>query len=220
MDYPVEQLVREAKVAIDENVSSIDLENINDLDTLTFNEIIHSKVEDAARLVEGSAAHQLLDAGKAFGGAIYWQSDVPGYGSGHVNLPDDFMRLISFEMSDWDYPVTVAITEDNPIYPMQASRYGGVRGNPQRPVVAITHGATGMQLEFYSCEKGPSAHIKLARYLAFPKVSGNGYIDLCPKLKRAVVYRMASLASAVVGHSELSELLLQTSNELAGIATA
>ena len=42
MDYPVEQLVREAKVAIDENVSSEPLASLGDLDTLTLDEILLS----------------------------------------------------------------------------------------------------------------------------------------------------------------------------------
>ena len=219
MEYLVSDIIRAAKVAIDENVSSDALTALGDLDTLTLDEIIRSKVEDAARLVEEGAAHYLLDAGQAFGGAIYWDSEVAGYGAGRVSLPDDFMRLVSFEMSDWSYPVTVAITEEDPRYPMQSSRYRGVRGNPQRPVVAITHGATGLQLEFYSCEAGPDVHIKLAHYLAVPKVSTAGKIDLCPKLERAVVYRLASMTAAIVGAPDLAATLLGTSNELAGIVT-
>ena len=219
MEYLVSDIIREAKVAIDENVSSDALTALGDLDTLTLDEIIRSKVEDAARLVEEGAAHYLLDGGQNFGGAIYWQGDVEGYGAGHLDLPDDFMRLVTFMMSDWDYPVTVAITEEDPRYPMQASRYGGVRGNPQRPVVAITHGATGLVLEFYSCTKGPGTHIKRAHYIAVPKVSTTGTIDLCPKLERAVVYRLASMTAAIIGAPDVAANLLGTSNELAGIVT-
>lgn len=219
MDYSVDALIREAKVAIDENVSSQALTALEDIDTLTLDEIIRSKVEDAARLVEEGAAHYLLDAGQVFGGVIYWESDVEGYGAGRVNLPDDFMRLVGFQMSDWSRPVTDAITETDPRYLMQSSRFGGVRGNPQRPVVAITHGATGLVLEFYSCTKGPGTHIKSAHYIAVPKVSTTGTIDLCPKLERAVVYRLASMTAAIIGAPDVAANLLGTSNELAGIVT-
>lgn len=217
MEYPVEQLVREAKIAIDENVSSEALTALGDLDTLTLDEILLSKVEDAARLVEEGAAHYLLDAGKPFGESVEWESQ-DGYGAGKVNLPSDFMRLVTFRMSDWYKPVTEAITEDHPLYGQQSSRYLGVRGNPERPVVAITHGAAGQVLEFYSCSAGPGVRVSVARYLPIPTIKESG-IDLCPKLQRAVVYRMASMACAIVGHSELAALLLGTSNELAGIVT-
>lgn len=215
MEYPVEQLVREAKVAIDENVSSEPLASLGDLDTLTLDEIIRSKVEDAARLVESSAAHHLLDAGKALDSTVEWESE-PGYGAGRVYLPGDFLRLITFRMSDWYRPVTEAITEEHPLYGQQSSRYAGVRGNTERPVVAITHGSAGQVLEFYACQAGPGVRVSVARYLPLPKVNG-GYIDLCPKLQRAVVYRLASMTAAIIGASELAALLLGTSNELAGI---
>lgn len=215
MNYSVDTLIEGAKVCIDENVSSAPLAALGDIDTLTLDEIIRSKVEDAARLVESSAAHHLLDAGKAFGASVEWESE-PGYGAGRVNLPSDFMRLITFRMSDWYRPVTEAITEDHPLYGQQSSRYAGVRGNPERPVVAITHGAAGQVLEFYACQAGPGVRVSVARYLPLPKVNG-GYIDLCPKLQRAVVYRLASMTAAIIGASDLAALLLGTSNELAGI---
>ena len=212
MNYSVDTLVREARIAIDQNNNSTPLAALGDIDTLTLDEIIRSKVEDAARLVEESAAHYLLDAGKSFGGSVLWESE-PGYGAGKINLPSDFMRLVTFRMSDWYLPVTEAITETDPLYPMQASRYAGVRGNPQQPVVAITHSDTGQVLEFYGVQ------VSVARYLALPKING-GYIDLCPKLVRAVVYRLASMTCAIIGASDLSAMLLGTSNEMAGIVAS
>lgn len=217
MEYSVDTLVREARIAIDQNNNSTPLASLGDIDTLTLDEILRSKVEDAARLVEEGAAHYLLDAGKPFGASVEWESQ-PGYGAGKVNLPGDFMRLVTFRMSDWYRPVTEAITEEDPTYPMQSSRYAGVRGNPQQPVVAIVHSATGQVLEFYSCQAGPGVQVNTARYIPVPKIS-EGYIDLCPKLERAVVYRMASMAAAITGASDLAAMLLGTSNELAGIIT-
>ena len=218
MEYLVSDIIREAKVAIDENVSSEALTALGDLDTLTLDEIIRSKVEDAARLVEEGAAHYLLAAGKSFGGSIEWESQE-GYGAGKVTLPNDFMRLVTFRMSDWSRPVTEAITEEHPLYAQQSSRYLGVRGNPERPVVAIVHGAAGQVLEFYACSAGPGVRVAVAKYLPIPTIKDD-YIDLCPKLERAVVYRLASMTCAIVGHSELSAQLLGTSNKLAGITTA
>lgn len=217
MNYSVEDLVKAARVAMDRNNNSTPLVELGDIDTLTVDEIISSKVEDAARLVESGAAHELLDAGENFDASIEWEGQ-PGYGAGRINLPQDFMRLVTFRMSDWFMPVTEAITEYDPTYPMQSSPYAGVRGNPQRPVVAITHGTSGQVLEFYSCQGGPGVRVHVARYLPIPKVR-DGYIDLCPKLERAVVYRLASMTCAIIGASDLAALLLGTSNELAGIIT-
>jgi hypothetical protein len=215
MDYSVKDIIEQAKVAIDENVSSAPLAALGDVDTLTLDQIIESKVADAARLVESEAAHHLLDNGKAFGASVIWESQ-PGYGAGKINLPNDFLRLVTFRMSDWYRAVTEPITEDSPLYAMQSSRYAGVRGNPERPVVAIVHDASTQMLEFFSCQAGSGVQVAKARYIPLPKIE-DGYIELCPKLVRAVVYRAASMTAAAVGNNDLAALLLATSNELAGI---
>lgn len=219
MDCLVTDIIREAKVAIDENVSSQALTALGDVDTLTLDDIIASKVEDAARLVLESAAHWLLGAGKALTGPVAWESQEEGYGAGRIVLPGDFLRLLTFQMSDWARPVTEAITEESPLYAMQSSRYGGIRGNAQRPVVAITHSHdTGLALEFYSCEAGPGVTIKRALYIGVPTITG-GVIVLPDKLRSAVVYRVASMSAESIGDGNLAMLLLSRSNELAGLGS-
>ena len=53
-----------------------------------------------------------------------------------LSLPDDFLRLVSVKMSDWNHPV-VEITTDPALLALQNSEWEGVRGNPQRPVVTF-----------------------------------------------------------------------------------
>ena len=217
MDYSVDDIIREAKVAIDENVSSQALTALGDTDTLTLEEIIRSKVEDAARLVLERAARPLLDGAKPLTGPVLWESDTAGYGAGRIVLPGDFLRLVTFQMSDWARPVTEAIDEDSPLYLMQSSRYGGVRGNAQKPVVAVTHNHdSGPALEFYSCEAGPGVTIKRALYIAVPKITG-GVIALPVKLRSAVVYRIASMTAESLGDANLATMMLARSNQLAWI---
>jgi len=216
MEYNVSDLKREVRVAIDQNMSSVALSTLGDVDTLSLEEIIESKIVDAARVIENNAPAYLLDSGKAFGESIGWDSQ-PGYGAGYIHLPDDFMRLVCFQMSDWDYAVTLAITEDSPQYQMQRSRFAGVRGNPQKPVVAITSQPIGLVLEFFSCYSGEDAYIKKARYIPIPKIKG-GKIDLCEKLRRAVVYYAAYLTALSLGNGDAAAAMLATARELAEIA--
>ena len=217
MEYNVSDIVQEAKVALDENVSSAALSGLGDVDTLKLDEIVESKVVDAAMVIEQNAPAYMLDSGKAFGESIGWDGQ-PGYGAGYIHLPDDFMRLVCFQMSDWDYAVTLAITEDSPQYQMQRSRFAGVRGNPQKPVVAITSQPIGLVLEFYSCYSGEDAFIKKARYIPIPRIK-NGKIDLCEKLRRAVVYYAAYLAALSLGNGDAAAAMLATARELAQITT-
>lgn len=213
MIYDVSDIIREVKVAIDENVDSTSIENLPDEDTLKLNEIIESKIVDGARVIESSAPIHLLDSGTAFGESIGWDSS-PGYGSGYIHLPDDFMRLVCFQMSDWDYAVNEAILESDPMYQLQKSRFAGVRGTPQKPVVAITSQPIGLVLEFYSCYSGESAFIKKARYLPMPRVR-DGKIKLCVKLKPAIVYYIAYLTALSIGDGNLATSMLGTAKQLA-----
>lgn len=169
MTDQIENIKRDIRIALDQNMVSTQLISTADIDTLTLDDIIESKIEDAARLVMRDAPLHLLDGGKAFGESISWFSRE-GIGGGYIRLPSDFLRLVSFQMSDWSYPVNIAITEDHPLYPLQSSRYAGIKGNPQRPVVALSSQPIGLVLEFYSCSAGEGVYVKRATYLPIPKI--------------------------------------------------
>jgi hypothetical protein len=212
MIFSVDDIKRDVRIALDQNNSSTPLLDTGDIDTLTLEEIIESKIEDAARIVTRDAAHYLLDGGKAFGESVGW--DVrEGYGSGYILLPNDFLRLVSFQMSDWSYPVLNAISEDDPMYALQQSRYGGVRGNPQKPVVALSQQPIGLVLQFFSCAAGEGTFVKRATYMPIPKIDNAG-ITISEKLKPAVVYYAAYLVALSIGNGDLAAVLLNTSKEL------
>lgn len=219
MTYSVTDLVGEIRIALDQNMNSEALTELNDIDTLSLDELIKSKVEDAARMVVMLAPAVLLGSGKAFGDTIGWDMQA-GYGSGHIVLPDDFLRLIVFQMSDWSMPVTVAIDETSPLYSRQKSRYAGVRGNPQRPVVAIVQQPIGNVLEFYSCEQGEHVYIKMARYAPIPKrytLDEEEVIDLPEKLVRPVVYYAAYLVAVAQQQTEQAKGCMAVCEGLLGV---
>ena len=215
--YYISDLMSDIRIALDRNNDSTPLIAAGDIDTLSLNDIIHSKIEDAARVVLRDAPITLLDGGKAFGESIHWFSRE-GIGGGCIVLPDDFLRLVAFQMSDWSYPVTVAITEDNPLYALQSSRYGGVRGNPQRPVVVLSAQPVGLALEFYSCTAGVGVSVKRATYIPIPKIETDEakkeYIELYDKVKPAIVYYAAYLVALSIGEADLAAVMLNTSKEL------
>ena len=208
MRYGIDDILRDVRVALDLNITSEALEN--DVDTLSVDDIIRSNIERSAYIIERDAPLHLLDEGKDFGDcSISWRSNV-GYGMGSILLPDDFLRLVSFQMSDWSMPVSTFIDESDPLYLLQQSRYEGIRGNPQHPVVAIVHKPIGKVLEFYSCKCGNSAYVKQAMYISCPKAD-MGYIDICERLKDAIVYHIAYMTCCSMGNSQLGEIMLNTS---------
>ncbi len=197
MEYNLADIVGDTKVALDLNVDSTPLADIGDVDTLALDEIIESKVAEAVRRVEETAPIHLLDKGKEIGGTVVWNSDKS---SGYIMLPDDFMRLVSFKMSDWHRPLFAAITPESPEYALQYSPFPGLRGNPQKPVCALVMHSDGMALEFFAC-KDDGQTVAQAQYIGMPEVK-DGKIEICPKCYRAVVYMAASLAAATINDSD------------------
>lgn len=210
--FSVTTLTKEVRVCLDMNYSDTALTNLGDPDTLELDELIKSKIVDAARVVTSRAPSHLLDAGKAMSGSIAWPGGKVGFGEGQIKLPDDFLRLLSFKMSDWSTSVADPITEDDPLYLLQSSPLAAVRGNPRRPIVAIVHHTDGLRLEFYSCNTANVAVTK-ARYIPFPKIV-NDSIDLCEKLKAAIVYCAASMASASLGDEAQAKRLMDICESL------
>lgn len=212
MIYKVADLVREVRIAIDKNNSSAPLAAlIDDVDTLSIDKLIESKIEDAARAVTVNAPRQLLDSGKGFSTAVAWSSSKTKHW-GFTSLPEDFLRLVTFQMSDWSYPVVEAITETDPTYKQQNSRFAGIGGNPQRPVVAIVQHPIGLILEFYSCTSNDVA-IKIARYIPIPRIESE-HIGISEKLFDAVVYYCAYLVLTSLSEVEQAKLMYATYREL------
>lgn len=212
MLYDVEELTKEVRVAIDMNNIDASLVSEDDIETLSLDKIIRSKIAQAARVVETNAPVWLLDSGKPLSGSITFTHTV-GKGRGRMQLPDDFMRLITFKMSDWERAVIEPILESDPRYSQQSSRYAGIRGNPQKPVVAIVSEPTGLVLEFWSCTAGEDVKLQRGRYLPVPKIVGNT-IELCEKLKDAIVLYTGYLVCLTLKETELAQGLLAQSKEL------
>lgn len=58
-------------------------------------------------------------------------------GSGYIALPSDFLRLTSFQMTEWDRPVVKAISQEHPLYNLQKNLI--TRGKPSKPVAVIRY---------------------------------------------------------------------------------
>lgn len=202
-------MAKAVRVAIDMNRGDEPLFAEGDTDTLTLDEIIYAKLADAVRMVETEAPSFMLESGHDFGeDNVFIGED----GKGFVILPDDFMRLVSFRMSDWKRTVFNAIDETDPEYALQSSKWKGICGNPDKPVCAIVRRSEGKVLEFYSCLNA-SATVVQATYIPVPRIDQDGGIDVAQDCYRPALYRAASLALASVG-DQLSTTMLEISKSL------
>lgn len=198
--YLLDKITKDVRVALDQNMSSQTLELIGDVDTLAINELICSKIVEAVKRVHSQAPVHLLE-GRPFGDAIYWKE----HESGWVLLPEDFMRLVVFEMDDWERPCIAAFSMDDPEYALQSSRFKGIRGTAQRPVCFLVIRPEGRVLEFYSC-KSTDAQVHRALYMPYPRVDENRGIDVSGRCYDAVVYTTASLVLATFGDNKSETL--------------
>lgn len=201
-----EDILKDVRKCMDMDVKSDALLGEGDEDSLTLNDIIKSKMVEAAIQVESAAPSYLLETGHHIDGDVYFADQ----GSGWVLLPDDFMRLVVFEMSDWERPVREVMLPDSPLYALQKSRYKGLRGTPQKPVCVLVVRPEGKALEFYSC-KDDTAEVSKALYLPYPRKDKEGGIDVCERLYPAIVYMTAALVYASCGEAEKASLMTELS---------
>lgn len=208
MIVQAEKMARDVRIAIDMNHDSTPLLVEDDIDTISFNDIIYAKLADAVRMVEMEAPLHLLEQGHQFGENIVWGDE----GKGWLILPDDFMRLVVFKMSDWHHSVSEAITQDDPKYSRQWSKWKGICGNPEKPVVAIVNRAEGNVLEFFSCNDD-TATVEQAVYIPLPRIDLDGGIDVSEKCYKAAVYRAGALALSSIG-DQLATTMVELSKSL------
>lgn len=214
MVYHTDNIIADVRCVMDMNPQDESLLGDGDVDTLSFNRLIHSKIEEAAYSVEMEAPLCFLDSGSNMGeSAIYWNTVKGHEGTGWLVLPKDFIRLVVFRMSDWERPVYQAIDESSPIYARQSSVYAGVRGNASKPVVAIVKSSSGRVLEFYSC-KDNQAEIEQAVYLRRPQIDGDGGIELCERCYKAILYYAAGLTQSSLGNMDMAKMMFETSKSL------
>lgn len=72
-------------------------------------------------------------------------------GSGYVVLPEGFLRLLEFRMSEWERPVTVAAEAGSETALMQGNRY--LRGGLCKPVCVYGKRGGANVLEYYTVKK-------------------------------------------------------------------
>ena len=197
MIYQLDKIMQDVRICLDQNMTSDALLESGDIDTLALDDIIRSKILEAVQRVHMDAPNYLLEGGHNFGDAVYWRE----LESGWVLLPPDFMRLVVFEMDDWEQAVYQAISTDDPEYKKQRSRFKGIRGTAQHPVCAIAIRPEGRVLEFYSC-KSKDAQVSRAMYIPYPKIDEDNGVDICERCYNAVVYTAAGLTLLTCGETE------------------
>lgn len=194
---PLSDVIREVKIILDENITETPV-LVDDPDQLQLEDHIKARIVDAVRAIHEAAGSELLDDGLPIpltdGGQPTVQVNPDG--TGYLRLPDDFMRLVIFKMTKWKRPVVMPISDTDPRYFPQKSRFLGVRGGVDKPVCALTTGEASRILEFYSLPPDETdKSVEKARYLPLPKIEEDDTIKMCRKLVRPIYYECAALVA-------------------------
>lgn len=214
MDYAVEDIITEVLTTMDRQVESTAL--LSSGVSLSVRDIVRKHLLDAAWQMTMEAPARMLE-GEAFGTSASWESAI-GIGIGAVALPDDFLRLLAFRMSDWTHAVYHIVDPDSSEWQMvSSSLLMGVRGNGARPLCTITHWATGRKLEFCGCSSGSDVSVSVAVYAKKPTITTASNIEtlsMSADIKRAVVFRCAALASTTIGETDTAANFFELSKKM------
>lgn len=210
MYFQANRIIQDVRVCLDENRTDTQLLSISDEDTLKLDEIIRSKIVEGVDRVQMAAPFSMLELGHSFHDAPLVWEDME---SGWVKLPAEFMRLVVFEMDDWERPVYVAITPIDPEYKKQKSRIKAIRGTAQRPVCVIAKRPIGNVLEFYSC-KTEDARITRAIYIPYAELNASDMVDMSERCYDAVVWTIAGLTLVSCGEADKANVYFDKANTL------
>lgn len=176
----VDELIKEVRIALDENASQTEYIKTN-ADNLELDDIIKAKLPEAARDVTETADVELLEPETMK--TELTRTD----GGGKLSVPEDFLRLVSLKMKEWNRSVTVVAGEGSDIELMQRNKY--TRGTAMKPVCVMAFDASGKKvIEFF----GAGSAIDWALYMPIPVVE-NGYLPISRLLRQAIVRRTAGL---------------------------
>ncbi len=190
---PLSDIIREVKIILDENITESFIEG--DPDQLQLKDHIEARILDAVRHIHEAAGSEMLDDGLPIPTSGQSVLQINPDGTGYVRLPDDFMRLVIFKMTKWKRPVVEAISDTDPRYFPQKSRFSGIRGGVDKPVCALTTGNASKILEFYSLAPGEEDNsVEKARYLPLPVIESESIL-MCRKLVRPIYYQCAGLVA-------------------------
>lgn len=103
----------------------------------------------------------------------------------YIVLPDDFLRLVTLQLSDWKRPIETLCTEDSAEYRKQMNKY--LRGTPNKPFGALTHKQGFPNIaELFSSYTNQS-ELLFGLYVPIPNIKtdvySRDYIEICEPLE-------------------------------------
>lgn len=186
-------LVNKVKTKIDEiSTSDTPLQAITMADEKPIDTIIESLLDESALEILLKAPFHRLDIASATPTITQDKTDTT---TGKITAPEDFLRLVSFRMDDWERSVTELSIKGDAISRRQSNKY--IRGGQSRPVGVLSKSDKGIEIEYYSTK---STSHKLSEFLYIKKTSAENITDT--QMIEAMTWICAGRALLIVGNAD------------------
>lgn len=158
-------LINKIKTRIDEVCGSGDvIVEIGVENTKPYDSIIDELLDESALEILLKAPFYLLDITEDAELTVVQDKNDKNIGT--IELPYDFVRLVSFKMKDWQQPVTSFAMPGDTVAVKQSNKY--LRGGTAKPVAVLRKLSTGYIASYYSVKE--SHEIEEFLYIAKDKV--------------------------------------------------
>lgn len=228
-----EDIMERVRVLLDQNETQAELLD-TDVDQLTLDDLIRSRIETAALdvalnappyMVEECAVCDPVTGSRDTPPEVSaWHTRVLGDGTevawGCIQLTEAAVRFIRLRMSDWEREANEndAVADNTPEYARQmTSKWLGVIGNAQNPVVCVRGDkSAGKVLEFFTCTSR-DAVVEDMSVLFRPSLSEDGTSLTFPRgLVEPLCQTVAGMVLDVLGKGDLSKTYYEAAKELMG----
>ena len=205
------ELIRQVRIVLDQNEDNGVLSGaFEDTDQLQTDDIIEQCLQYAIDRVLDMAPLWMIPELIS-----RMESDVTARSYGKYGkkceAPEDMYRPVSMLCTDWEQQVYEFTDKLSPVYAMQKSEFGGIRGNIYDPVVALVTDpiANDGKLYFEIYDTGEqNAYISYVK-----KLEVDDDMEIPSLILQAIVYTTANLYYVTLGNSNMAEMMAAEAKE-------
>lgn len=189
MEVKISEMVSGVLKYLDENEEMIVDKTEFGYPATSLTDLVAEVLPDVAERTIAEAERGDIDEWLEMEGDFEWVSP----GTGEMELPEDFLRLAVFRMSDWKRSVSVAVSSDSPVYSLRFNPGCDRKRIRKSPMVAVVEGRGRRKLEFTGSNDA-GAYVELAGYV--PRPAGDDPEKL--RIPRSLVKRVVMNAASKV----------------------
>lgn len=130
---------------------------------------------------------------------------------GTIQIPTDFVRLVSFRMKGWLQPVTSFALPGDAVATKQSNKY--IRGGVAKPVAVLYKNTTNNYAQYYSLASETDEH-KVVEFFYVKKLDAASFAGACGELVDAMCWVCAGKTLGVLGEKGLAELCYENAKGL------